>query len=356
MSSDANPPLGTIPPPPPPPPAPQPVTQTVIVRPRRSAWGWLAVGCGLLALLGLLLMFLLPVLAVFSGSGQFDLASGRGNIAIVEINGMIHSGPGGGGLFGFEPGASEPIMKQLRDAAEDDGIKAVVLDIDSPGGTPGGSQAIAVEVRRLAEKKPVVAAMGDTGASGAYYIASQARQIVANPSTLTGSIGVRMQVLQFYDLMKRYGVSGQEITSGDFKDTGSPFRPMRPDEKVLLESLVQDTYNQFVADVAKGRKLPVAKVRALADGRVFTGNQALKAGLVDKLGNFHDAIQVAADLAGIKGKPSTRRLGRVTGFEALFNASSYLQARSRFPYGYSSAPPAELIYGAGHPELTWGQR
>ena len=352
------PPTGVLQPPPAPPSGPPPgLVQTVVVRQRRSPWTGLALGCGVVVLLALGSMFVLPAL-LLSGGKSTGLGHG-GNVAIIDVTGEIHFGSGGGGLF-REAGAAEDIIEQVRDAADDNSIKAVVLNLNTPGGTPAASQAIAQEVRQLNVKKPVVAAMGDVAASGGYYVASQARQIVANPATLTGSIGVRMEVMHFYELMKRYGVDAEEITSGPMKDMGSPYRAMRPDERALILSIITDTYNQFVNDVAKGRKaagLNVAKVKKLADGRVFTGNQALQVGLVDQLGDMHDAVDLAAKLAGIPGKPSLRHMGKATGLEALLSSAARLVPASRFPAGYlPPAGPPSLSGPRSYPDLQWGDR
>jgi protease-4 len=295
-----------------------------------------------LAVVGGLVLVALSFGAIFGGSGL----DRSGNIAVIDVDGVIHTG--GGGLFA-EGGASQPIMEQLREAGEDDGIKAVVLNINSPGGSAAASQAIAEEVRRLDLKKPVIAAMGDVAASGAYYIASSSRKIVANPATLTGSIGVVMEMMRYYGLMQKYGVEGESLTTGKYKDTGSPLRPMRPDEREYLNGMLQDTYRQFVADVAKGRKMDPAKVKALADGRVWTGAQALPLGLVDKLGNLYDAADLAAQLAGVKGKPKLRQMGRPVGLGALLAASSRLGGLTQMPL---PAPPAAGGYQF-YPRAEW---
>jgi len=285
----------------------------------------------------LALAALAPFAAVLGGP-RLDRG---GNIGVISISGQIHTG--GGGLFA-EAGASHPIMEQLRKAGEDDSLKAVVLDINSGGGSAAAAQAIAEEVRRLNKIKPVIASLGDAGASGAYYIAAQARKIVANPATLTGSIGVIAELLTFHGLLERYGVRGEVITTGKYKDMGSPFRDMRPDERALLQDMLQDTYNQFVKDVAEGRQMDEAKVRALADGRIWTGAQAQKIGLVDELGNFYDALDLAAKEAGIKGKPKPRYLGGPRGLADLFRMSG----RALWP-GQALLPrPATQAYIPGY--------
>jgi protease-4 len=343
---------------PPPPPPPRPGVQTVIVHPRRSPWASFAVGCAIVVIILFAIAILGPLFAFMGGGRNLDFASSHGSIALIDVSGEIHTGSGGGGLF-REAGASEEIMDEIREAGDDSGIKAIVLDVNSPGGSPAASQAIAEEVRRVVndKHKPVVAAMGDVAASGAYYISAPCSKIVANPATLTGSIGVRMEVMYFYQLMQKYGVQAEDITSGKFKDMGSPFRPMRPDERQVIEAIITDTYNQFVNDVARGRHMDPAKVRALADGRVYTGTQALQNGLVDSLGNLHDAIQVAADLAGIKGKPTTRSMEHVSGLGALLSSAALLLPKSSFLPG--NLPPSasgDLGLGTPNPELRWGDR
>ncbi len=330
-------------PPPPVPPPPQPVVVAPTPR-RRSVWPALGVGCVVLVALAALTIFLLPFLALSGASGL----ERRGSIGVIDVTGQIHSG--GGGLFA-EAGADQPIMELLRKAGEDDSIKAVVLNINSPGGGPASSQAIAAEVRRLNEKKPVVAAMGDVAASGAYYIASAARKIVANPATLTGSIGVVMETITLHRLLEKYGIGAEALTTGKYKDTGSPFREMRPDERAYLQAMLQDTYNQFVRDVAKGRKLDEAKVRALADGRVWTGAQAKQIGLVDLLGNLYDAIDLAGKEAGVKGKPQPRFMGQARGLADLLRSSTRVPvpAARVLPLWLYQAPVVDLPSNAGRP-------
>ncbi len=300
--------------PPPPPPMPRPV----VIAPapaRRSIWPVLGVGCVVFVVLAIVMGIMLPFLAMRGGGG---LERG-GNIGVIDVSGQIHSG--GGGLFA-EAGADQPIMQLLRKAGEEDDLKAVVLNINSPGGGAASSQAIAAEVRRLNEKKPVIATMGDVAASGGYYIASQCRRIVANPATITGSIGVITQSITVHKLLEKYGVDAQAITTGKYKDMMSPFREMRPDERALIQEMLQDTYDQFVKDVARGRHMDESKVRALATGRVWTGAQAQKIGLVDELGNLYDALDLAAKEAGVTGEPKPRFLGRPRGLADLLLSSS----------------------------------
>jgi protease-4 len=204
-------------------------------------------------------------------------------------------------------------MEDLRAAAKDDSLQAIIILVNSPGGSPAASHAIYEEIERLRAKKPVVCCMTDVAASGGYYVASACDKIVAQGSTLTGSIGVIFGGMAYYGLMQKLGLSNATQTAGKYKDVGSPLRPMRPEEKALMQAMLDDIYGQFVAAVAKGRKLDVAKVRTLAEGRVYTGAQAKAVGLVDQLGNFYDALKLAGELAHIKGEPKVEYLGEPTG-------------------------------------------
>ncbi|RLB43028.1 MAG: signal peptide peptidase SppA [Deltaproteobacteria bacterium] len=211
-------------------------------------------------------------------------------IGVIPIEGLISS--------------SRAIINQLVEFKKDKGIKAIILRIDSPGGGVGPSQEIYREVMKTRAKKKVIASMGAVAASGGYYIASAANKIVANPGTLTGSIGVIMEFVQIQELLKKLGIGMQIIKSGEFKDIGSPHRELTEKEKKLLQNLISEIQDQFVHAVAKGRNLPVEKVREIADGRILSGEQAKELGLVDELGNFRDAVNLAKKMAGIKGEPT----------------------------------------------------
>ncbi len=247
----------------------------------------------LLTLGAIFIFFFLLVLVVtrFSGtSGGFALGE---KIGYVEVAGTILS--------------SEDTVRQLGDFKKDNSIKAVVLRINSPGGGVSPSQEIYQEVKALAEVKPVVVSMGSVAASGGYYIAVPAQRILANPGSITGSIGVIMEFTNLEELLQKIGLKSQVVKSGKFKDIGSPMRPMSEADRNLLEALIADVYDQFVTVVAEGRQLELEEVRRLADGRIFTGRQAMESGLVDQLGGYQDAIVVAAELAGIEGQPKIVR-------------------------------------------------
>ncbi len=225
-------------------------------------------------------------------------------VGILEIKGIIKS--------------SNPTLNNLVKLAENKHIKAVVLRVDSPGGVVGPSQEIYLEIMRMRKKKPIVASLGSVAASGGYYIASAANEIITSPGTITGSIGVKMEFINIQELLKKLGLGQEVIKSGTFKDIGSPIRRMSEEEKALLEKLIKDVHKQFVKAIAKGRNLSLDKVQEIADGRIFTGEEAKKLGLVDKLGNFQDAITLAAKLGGIKGKPSTFYLKEKKSFLDMF--------------------------------------
>ena len=213
--------------------------------------------------------------------------AGGESVGVVEIDGTITH--------------AQNIIREIRKFREDDKIKAIVVRIDSPGGAVGPSQEIYREIRKTIGTKKVVASMGAVAASGGYYIACAADGIVASPGTITGSIGVIMGFTNFRKLLDKIGMVPVVIKSGRYKDTGSPTRPMRDDERELLQSIIDSVREQFVNAIAVGRKMDRAQVEKLADGRVFTGEEAKARGLVDRLGNFEDALQWAGKLGGIKG-------------------------------------------------------
>lgn len=225
---------------------------------------------------------------VLSLSRSTPTLSLSNKIGVIPINGVIRD--------------ADAITEQLIAFRDDKQIKAIILRINSPGGGVGPSQEIYSETRRTTKTKKVVASLGSVAASGGYYVASAADSVVANPGTLTGSIGVLMEFVRFEELLKKIGVEMQVIKSGEFKDIGSPNRKMTKEEREILTRLLQDIRNQFVTAVSQGRNMPEEKVLELADGRVFSGREAKRLGLVDSLGNFQDAVNVAKRMAHIRGK------------------------------------------------------
>lgn len=246
-------------------------------------------------ILGIILLVLIGLVVIMTMYG-IGLLGGdrpslnlRGKIGVIPIEGII--------------GDSEELVEQINEFAEDRGIKAVVLRINSPGGGVAPSQEIYQAVRELKKKKKVVASMGAVAASGGYMIAVAADRIVANPGTITGSISTVMHYANVEELMKKVGVRSSVVKSGKFKDIGSPSREMTAEEKSLLQAIVDDIYDQFVRTIAENRKLPLQKIFELADGRIFSGRQAKDLGLVDDLGGLQDAILLAGKLSGIEGSP-----------------------------------------------------
>lgn len=261
---------------------------------------------GLLLLIGAALLFFFAVyLSASFTSGNILLSS---RIALIRIEGVILD--------------SREVIDDLKKYKDNPAIKAILLRIDSPGGGVVPSQEIYEEVRKIREdgQKKVVVSMGTVAASGGYYIASASDRIVANPGTLTGSIGVIMELANVEGLLKKIGVDSLVIKSGQHKDIGSPFRKMKPEEREILQHLLDDIHDQFIAAVSSGRGLPEDKIRELADGRIFTGREAKEMGLVDDLGNLQDAIRLTADIVGIEGEPKiveTKR--RLSWFDLLRN-------------------------------------
>jgi len=217
--------------------------------------------------------------------------------ALISLEGAISSSRSSNPLGGGGSDALS-VRDRLLAAAKDDQIKGVLLRIDSPGGTVGTSQEVYDAVKAVRAEKPVVVSMGDITASGGYYVACAADQIFANPGTLTGSIGVIISGYNVAGLLSKVGVEPQVIKSGKFKDILSINRSLTPEERTLLQNLIFDTYDQFVTAVAKGRGKNVSQIRPLADGRIFTGRQAQKLGLVDELGGLKEAKVALRVLAG----------------------------------------------------------
>jgi len=209
----------------------------------------------------------------------------RNGIGVIQLKGVIVT--------------SEDVIKQLTAFREDPAVKAIIIRIDSPGGAVGASQEIFEEIKRTAREKPVVASMASVAASGGYYAALGANQVFANPGTLTGSIGVILEFANIKQILDKIGYKAEVIKSGKNKDIGSFYRDMTPEERALLQSLIDNVHKQFIQAVSDRRGLPIETVIPIADGRIFTGQQALEQKLIDSLGNFTDAARQAAKLAGL---------------------------------------------------------
>jgi protease-4 len=252
------------------------------------------------------------------------LEAGKEGVAIVRVEGPILD--------------SYQTVEELQAFADDPLVKAIVIRIDSPGGGVAPSQEIYNAVNRVRKEhnKTVVASMGTVAASGGYYIAVATDRILANPGTLTGSIGVIMQMANFQELLEKIGVKSVVVKTGKFKDLGSPFRPMVEEERQLLESVMNDTLSQFIEAVADGRSMDAAEVEQLADGRVFTGRQAKSVLLIDEIGDLHDAIKLAGELGGIEGSPRVLETTKPFSFQEFLESTFLGGIRSLAPSRFSS--------------------
>jgi protease-4 len=251
----------------------------------------IALGAGV----GVLVLFVFTVWLILTVSD--DGLPGGAKVAVVEVEGVI----GVGSDRGLD---TESIIRTLGEYRDDPSVRAVVLRIDSPGGVVAPTQEIFTAVRRLREaKKPVVASLGSVAASGGYYVAVSADRIFASPGTLTGSIGVVMQLANVEGLLKKVGVEYVVVKAGAYKDVGNIARAMTPEERRILQSLLDDVYDQFISAVAEGRGLEPQAVRAFAEGRIYSGRQAQGLKMVDDLGGLEDAIEAAAKMAGLPPKP-----------------------------------------------------
>jgi protease-4 len=218
------------------------------------------------------------------------LPTGGAKVAVVEIEGIIVDGTAA--------------VRELREHADNPSIKAVVLRVNSPGGVVAPTQEIFAAIQRARKAgKPVVATLGAVAASGGYYVATAADRIYANPGTLTGSIGVVMQMANIEGLLKKVGVEYVVVKAGSYKDVGNFARTMRPEERKMLQALLDDVYSQFVDAVVEGRGLERSEVLAFAEGRIYSGQQALALKMVDEMGGFEDAVEAAGKLANISGRP-----------------------------------------------------
>lgn len=225
-------------------------------------------------------------------------------------------------IWGSQAATTGSIMAELREAARDESVKAVLLRINSPGGSVTAAEEIGREIARFKETtgKPVITSMGDTAASAGYWLAAYSDKIYANASTLTGSIGVYISYMNTEELYKKIGVQGDKIKSGAYKDILSNERPMTPEERALLQTMVDEMFAQFVQVVSTGRHMPEEQVRKLADGRVYTGKQALALGLVDEIGNYYDALDATAKLVGIQGTPAIKDFRKPKPWQVLFGS------------------------------------
>jgi len=251
------------------------------------------------------LLVLLVIISLFLTLFQKNIPLGN-RLALIRIEGPIID--------------AKDAIDEIKEYTGDKSIKAIVLRVDSPGGAVAPSQEIYEEVKKAVAKKKVVVSMGSVAASGGYYISAPATKIIANPGTLTGSIGVIMEIPNIEKLMDKIGIRTEVIKSGRHKDIASAFRSMGKEEREILQGVMDNVHEQFIRAVAEGRKMKVEELRKIADGRIFTGEQAKTYGLVDELGTLEDAIKIAADLAGMKEEPEVvSKKDKLSVFDILRN-------------------------------------
>ena len=287
------------------------------------------------------LVFVLLLLFIIVGSfylilGGKDLGISKNRVEVIYVQGVMLTAsiP-----TGFGVAASEDITKSLKDASEDDGVKAIVMRINSPGGSPAAAEEIVSEMKKT--NKPIVISMGDVAASAAYYISAPADRIIANPDTMTGSIGVIWEFQNRSKFYEKDGTSFYIAKSGEMKDMGGDWRGLSDEEKQFADQIIAEAYGRFVQEVAEDRNLSLSKVKDLADGRIYTGAKARELGLIDDFGSLDDAIDVAAKLGGIEGKPDVTYVNRPSLSSLLFGGEKI--DISRFTGYYYDSPYGRLL-------------
>lgn len=313
------------------------IRNTPPMTPRKSRWKMYLVVAGFLVIL------IGASLAAIMGTFDGDLYSTGDKIAVIYVEGSIVSGSIYDGLGYATP---DGINENIRKAVEDENVKAIVLRVDSPGGSSTAGEEIYEEVKRAHDKgMPIVVSMGNVAASAAYHISVPADVIVANPSTMTGSIGVIWTFQNMSEFYDQEGIEFHIAKSGEFKDMGGSWRGLSDEEKEYADSVIMEVYETFVTNVAEGRNMSVSEVKDLADGRIYTGKKAKELGLVDELGNFYDAIDIATELAGIEGEPTIVYMNKPSLSSLLFGSESQtsntsveevLEQYEESPYGHLS--------------------
>jgi protease-4 len=314
----------------------------------RKTWYWI-IGLTVVGLLVCGGLIGLGLWAAGSLGSDDGLAFGPG-VAIVRVEGIILPGEAPPpNPFGGATGTaySQQIIDDLEQANENEDVAAIVLFVDSPGGSAFASDEVALKINEI--DKPIIAAMGSVAASGGYYVSAPTDEIWAASQTLTCSIGVISQFPNFEEFAEEYGITFITIKSGKFKDMGNPFREFTEEERKLMEAITEDIYGDFVAVVAEGRGMTDQEVREIADGRICTGKQAMEMDLVDHLGHLPEAIERAAELGGLEGKPRIIEYRRESGFFEAFGASLYrpspLEELQQLLHYHSGSPFMYLYTG-----------
>ncbi len=293
-------------------------------------------------------------ISLFPKSGRLkeEVITGKGEdkIVLVDVSGFISERAEGGLVK--KPDMVSRIKEELTLAEKDDKVKAILLRINSPGGTITASDLIYHEVQRFKKKtgKKVIVSIMDLGASGAYYISMAADKIIAHPTSVTGSIGVIMMHVNFEGLMEKVGVGAESIKSGKLKDLGTPIKPLTPEAREVLQGVIDDMYHRFLAVIAEGRRnLSPEQIKRLADGRIFTASQAMKLGLVDKIGYLDDVIDLTKSEAGIKeAKVITYKRSR--GYTNNIYSQTFHQPEP--PFSAWGIDPKQLLQG-GSPQFLY---
>ncbi|MEZ5335681.1 MAG: signal peptide peptidase SppA [Methanolobus sp.] len=296
-------------------------------------WQYIAIVTALILIIG-------GTFAIIYGSINGELYSSNDKVAVIYVQGTLitSSIPGGLGYV-----SSEEVSDNIRKALKDEDVKAIVLRVNSGGGSSTAGEEIYTEVKKASDSGvPVIVSMGDVGASAAYHLSAPADLIVANPSTMTGSIGTIWTFQNLSGFYEGEGVEYYIVKSGEFKDMGGSWRGLSDDEKEYANKVVAEVYGNFVRDVAEGRDMSVSEVKSLADGRIYTGREAKELGLVDEFGNLYDAIDMAAEIGEIDGDPTIVYMNKPSISSLLFGSSSeasgtateeYLRYYEESPYG-----------------------
>lgn len=274
----------------------------------------------IVVLLALIAVIVVSIAAIFYGLGLGGNIGSSEKVAVIYVQGSMLTGNIPAGL-GYA--TSEEICGNIRSAVADGNVKAIVLRVNSPGGSPAAAQEISIEIEKAQERGiPVIVSMGDLGASAAYYISAPADYIIVNPSTSTGSIGVIWTFENLSGYYKNEGIDYHISKSGEFKDMGGTWRGLTDEEKEYADTVVMESYDEFVTQVAEGRNMSRSEVKKLADGRIYTGSKAKELGLVDDFGNLYDAIDKAAELGGIQGEPRVMYMNRASLSSLLLGSES----------------------------------
>lgn len=288
------------------------------VKSNSGRWFWgIFISLIVIALFFVGISFLYLTKIISDSDGSLEI-SGKGNEKIAEVK------------LDFTIFSSEGIVRQFKKYGEDKSIKAIILRINTPGGGVAASQEIYEIVKKTRDSgKPVIVSIASLGASGGYYAACGGSTIVADEGSLVGSIGVIIQLVNYKELADKIGIKSMTITSGELKDAGNPFKDFSEKDRTYFQEIVDDTFDQFLEVVSKERKIDTADLKQYATGRVFTGRQALKIGLVDSIGTYEDAIKIAANMAGIDGEPTiVKEKERSTLIERILDTFSNNELRS----------------------------